>query len=72
MSTFYCRQHTGDPDFNIDEWNRALEYCDKLNIQGLEREKILHPELHVCKQQCFDCMADVGDRRKKTSKLLNP
>lgn len=69
MAHFYCRKLCGDPDFSIDEWNEAFKYCNDNNIEGVERDMILNPELFPCGQQCFTCMADVGERRLKTKKL---
>ena len=67
---FFCRKVCGDPDFDIDEWNKAFEYCEKAGIEGIERNKILHPDLFPCQSQCFDCLADVGEQRLKTQKLI--
>mgnify|MGYP001251724254 CR=1 FL=1 len=68
---FYCRKHSGDPDFSIEDWNKALDYCEEHNINGIERDKILSPELFPCDTQCFDCIADVGERRKKTKSFIS-
>jgi len=67
---FYCQKVCGDQDFSIEEWNEANEMCNKLGIEGIERDKILNPELFPCKTQCFDCIVIVGKRRDETNKLL--
>jgi len=67
---FYCQNLCGQEDFDIEEWNKALKYCNDANIKGIERDKILHPEKFPCERQCFSCIAIVGDRRLKTKKLL--
>ncbi|KAB2814578.1 hypothetical protein [Phaeocystidibacter luteus] len=71
-NTFYCKKHSGDAAFSIEEWNHALEECNRLGIEGEERDRILHPELFTCDVQCFDCLAEVGKTRKRTQKLLQP
>lgn len=65
---FYCRIKCGT-NFSIEEWNKAFRYCNENNIEGKEREEIL--EGKECTEQCFDCMADVGDRRVETQKLID-
>lgn len=67
---FYCQKLCGSDDFSIDDWNEAFEYCEKENIQGIERDKILNPELFPCEKQCFDCNANVGERQLRTKELL--
>lgn len=69
--SFYCRKVCGDPDFSIDEWNKAYEYCNAAGIKGVERDKILHPDKFPCTNQCFDCCADVGETQNNTKKLMN-
>lgn len=66
---FYCQRLCGDTNFSIVSWNEAFEYCNKMNIQGEERDKILSPEKFPCKTQCFACMAVVGERQQKTKQL---
>ena len=65
----YCQKVCGDEDFSIEEWNEALRYCNDAGIEGIERDKILHPEKFPCEEQCFACMAIVGERRLKTKQL---
>ncbi len=65
---FYCQKVCGDENFSIEEWNKALAYCNNAGIEGVERDKILHPEKFPCTEQCFTCMAIVGERRLKTKK----
>lgn len=60
---FYCQQKCGSPDFSIEEWNKALKYCNDAGIEGKQRNEIL--EGKPCKEQCFDCMAIVGKTRIK-------
>jgi len=64
---FYCQNVCGEIDFSIDEWNEAYAYCNEMGIEGKDRDDILNPP--ACEEQCFDCMAIVGDRRKKTKEL---
>lgn len=61
-NNFYCQNVCGDAEFSIAEWNEQFKICNDLNIEL--------PEAEPCKKQCFDCMANVGDRRIKTKKLL--
>ena len=66
---FYCQKVCGDEGFSIEEWNKALAYCNDAGIEGQEWNKILNPELFPCTEQCFNCIAKVGERRLKTNKL---
>lgn len=66
---FYCKRICVDPDFSIDEWNEASRQCDELGIEGIERDKILHPELFPCDKQCESCINTVLDTRIKNSNL---
>lgn len=63
MENFFCQQKCGEVDFSIDEWNKAFQYCIDNNLSEEQTNKILDGE--PCKKQCFDCMAIVGDTRKK-------
>jgi hypothetical protein len=63
MDNFYCQQKCGEVDFSIDEWNKAFKYCIDNNLSEEEINKILDGE--PCENQCFDCMAIVGERKKK-------
>ena len=47
-ASFYCQKVCGEVDFSIDEWNKAYKYCDDAGIEGIERDKILSPELFPC------------------------
>lgn len=69
-TNFYCQKVCGSDDFDIDEWNKASDYCNKAGIKGIERDKILHPELFPCKKQCFDCSAIVGETKINTQNLI--
>lgn len=59
--SFYCQKVCGDKDFSIEEWNKAYKYCDDAGIKGIERDKILNPELFPCIEQCEACMNVVID-----------
>lgn len=65
---FYCKKSCGDPDFSIDEWNQAFEYCEKAGIEGVERDKILSPELFPCTEQCESCINTVLDTQLANKK----
>lgn len=67
----YCKKVCGDDSFSIDDWNEAFYYCEENNIEGEDRDRILSPEMFPCEQQCFDCMATVGQRRIDTKELMN-
>lgn len=69
---FYCQNICGEVGFSIHEWNNALDYCDNAGIVGIDRDKILHPEKLPCAEQCFSCMAIVGERRNKTKLIKTP
>jgi hypothetical protein len=65
MSNFYCQIRCGEVGFSIDEWNKAY---DEVKDMSEEIQKmVLHPE--PCKEQCFACMAIVGETRAKNAKL---
>ncbi len=66
---FYCQKICGEEDFSIDEWNEVSKELDKTNISEKERDDILFPP--KCKEQCFACMAIVGDRQIKTRQLID-
>jgi hypothetical protein len=68
---FYCKKVCGDPDFDIDEWNEALDYCQKAGLSKEESDKILHPELFPCETQCEDCMNTVLDTQIKNNQRRN-
>lgn len=63
---FYCQNKCCAPDFSFDEWNKAFEYCLENNLNEKQTREIL--EGKDCKEQCFDCMAIVGETRLKNSK----
>lgn len=65
---FYCQKICGDENFSIDEWNKAFDYCNNAGVKGIERDKILHPEKFPCDEQCFACVAIVGETRIKNLK----
>lgn len=69
MNNFYCQIKCVPVDFNIDEWNKASKEIDAMPISEEEKQKLLFPD--PCEKQCFDCMAIVGERRRKTNELLS-
>lgn len=65
MSNFYCQIKCGEVGFSIEEWNEVYK-----SVQGLSEEdqrKIL--DGIPCEEQCFACMAIVGERRNKTKSI---
>jgi hypothetical protein len=69
MSNFYCQHLVGYVDFSIDEWNKTYNEIKDMNLTEEERSFILHGPQKGCKEQCFTCMAIVGERRLKTKPL---
>ncbi len=65
---FYCTKSCGDPEFSIDEWNKAYKYCDDAGIKGEERDRILSPELFPCTEQCERCINIVLDTQLANKK----
>lgn len=63
MENFYCQQKCGEVGFSIDKWNEAFDYCIENNLPEKQVAEIL--EGTPCEKQCFDCMAVVGETRKK-------
>ena len=68
-NNFYCQNKCIAPDFSIDEWNKGFKYCNDNNLEEKETSQIL--EGKDCKEQCFDCIATVGARRKETQELIS-
>lgn len=66
-TNFYCQQKCGEVDFSIDEWNKAYKEINAMPISEEEKRKLIDGE--PCKEQCFDCMAIVGQTRIKNKKL---
>ena len=66
---FYCQIKCGEVDFSIQEWNKAFNEIIAMPISQAEQEKLLNPE--PCKEQCFDCIAIVGETRLKNLKIAN-
>lgn len=64
---FYCAKQCGDPDFSIEEWNKAYRYCIDANLSEDETNKILHPE--PCEKQCDGCINIVLDTQSKNKKI---
>lgn len=69
MAHFYCQKLTGDANFSIKEWNRVHDEIKDLGLTEKEENDILFGDGEPCKEQCFDCMAIVGERRSKTATL---
>lgn len=66
MSNFYCQIKCGEVGFSIDEWNKAFKEIEAMPISEVDKYKLRNPE--PCKDQCFDCIAIVGETRTKNSK----
>lgn len=70
---FYCKKACGDPDFSIAEWNRKYNLAVDMGLSEVEKDKLLDDRQFglqiLCEEQCFDCMAIVGERRNKTKSL---
>lgn len=66
--TFYCQNVCGSDSFDIEEWNEVQKSLEQTNLPEAEKLKILFPP--ACEKQCFDCMANVGQQRLKTQKLI--
>lgn len=58
--SFYCQNICGRVDFSIEKWNEEFEACRKA---GVEMKKP-----RPCGEQCFDCMAIVGQTRIKNKR----
>lgn len=71
MSTtnFNCKNICGDSNFSINEWNIQYQYCNDAGIEGIERDKILNPELFPCENQYEDCINIVLDTKIKNKNL---
>ena len=65
--SFYCQHLTGDVNFSIDEWNKVHDQIQGMGLSEKEEKFILFGPQECCKEQCFDCMAIVGERRLKTN-----
>jgi len=63
---FYCQNVVGDQNFSIDEWNKAYQEVKNMS-EDIKRLVLDDPP--PCKEQCFACMAIVGERRLKTKNL---
>ena len=66
---FYCKRVCGNPEFSIDEWNEAHQYCIDAGLSEHESNKIIHTELFPCETQCEDCINTVLDTQIKNKKL---
>ena len=67
MKNFYCDNKAGG-DFDIAQWDKAFKKCIEQELTEEEIDKILEGD--PCKDQCFDCMAIVGNRRRETQALI--
>lgn len=67
-NNFYCQQKCGEIGFSIDEWNKAYKEINEMPISEDEKQKLIDGE--PCENQCFTCMAIVGERRIKTKQLI--
>lgn len=63
---FYCQNLTGDVNFSIEEWNKAF---DEVKDMSSEIQRLVLGDPPACEEQCFACMAIVGEQRKKTAHL---
>jgi hypothetical protein len=61
-SDFYCQNTCGSADFSIEEWNEVEKRVRSLS--KIDQQNILFPK--HCNEQCFSCMAIVGERQAKT------
>lgn len=68
-TNFYCQQKCGQVDFSIEEWNKSYKEINAMPISEKAKQKLIDGE--PCKEQCFDCIAIVGEQRLKTQKLIN-
>ncbi len=66
---FYCQQVSGDANFSIDEWNNVYYAVKDLGLSKEAEEKILFESGEHCKEQCFACMAIVGETQLKNKNL---
>lgn len=60
--SFYCQNTCGAVDFSIDEWDEVEKSVRSLSEK--DQQDILFPK--SCNEQCFACMAIVGERQAKT------
>ena len=72
---FYCVKSCGDPEFDINEWNKAYKYCDDAGITGIERDKILSPSLFPCTERCERCInivldTQIANKKKREARAL--
>lgn len=68
MGNFYCQQLCGEVGFSIKEWNKSYIEINKMQISEVEKRKLIDGE--PCVEQCFACIAIVGERRLKTAELM--
>ena len=63
MDNYYCQQKCGHIDFSIHEWNKSYLEIEAMPISQAEKDKLINGV--PCTEQCFNCMAIVGETRKK-------
>lgn len=61
MSSFYCQQKCGVVGFSIEEWHKNYLEIEKMPISRADKDKLIDGE--PCENQCFDCIAIVGETR---------
>lgn len=69
-TNFYCQNICGDVDFSIEEWNKTYNEIKDLGLSEKEEQFILFGSGEPCKEQCFNCMAIVGERQKQTARTI--
>ena len=69
-NNFYCQKKCGEVGFSIEEWNKYYKEINKMPISEAEKRKLIDGE--PCENQCFDCVAIVGETRIKTKALTTP
>lgn len=55
----YCKNICGH-NFSIKEWNEKFHALNKAGLEMPSDQK------EPCKEQCFDCLAIVGEQRLKS------
>jgi hypothetical protein len=65
---FYCQNVSGDVNFSIEEWNKAYH---EVKDMSEEIQRLVLDDPPPCKEQCFACMAIVGEARKRNNESLN-
>ena len=63
---FYCQNLCGEVDFDINEWNKAFQFCIDSGMNEKQMKEILDPD--GCKTQCNACINVVLDRQAENKK----